>query len=108
MVNNIFATEHDKARHVDDWKCRTMMEKLNPRTPDQMDIGVSGAVLNCTLERIENGYLVRVATGIGNISKTYFAPDLKAAGEQITALAVTYDLTDDPRRGGDEYVTKQA
>lgn len=97
MANNIFVTERDKQCGSTTMDKR-MIEKY------KMEIGVGGVVLNCTLERIENGYLVRVTPGnTANVAifKTYYAPDLKAAGEQITALAVTYDLTDDPRRGGD-------
>lgn len=59
------------------------------------------SVIHCSLERIENGYLVRTAQNEGQISKIYYAEDLKAAGEQITALAVLYDLG-----GGDDDVTR--
>lgn len=53
------------------------------------------SVIHCSLERIENGYLVRTAQSEGAISRVYYAEDLKAAGEQITALAVSYDLGGD-------------
>lgn len=53
------------------------------------------SVIHCSLERIENGYLVRTAQSEGAIFKVYYAEDLKAAGEQITALAVSYDLGGD-------------
>lgn len=53
------------------------------------------SVIHCSLERIENGYLVRTAQSDGAISRVYYAEDLKAAGEQITALAVSYDLGGD-------------
>ena len=59
------------------------------------------SVIHCSLERIENGYLVRTAQNEGQVSKVYYAEDLKAAGEQITALAVSYDLG-----GGGDDVTR--
>lgn len=49
-------------------------------------------MFHIAVERIENGYLLKVARNEGDVFKTYYAPDLKAAGEQITALAVTYEL----------------
>lgn len=71
-------------------KMRTMQERNVP-----ISTNYRRSVIHCSLERIENGYLVRTAQSEGELFRVYYAEDLKAAGEQITALAVSYDLGGD-------------
>jgi hypothetical protein len=93
------------------WPTNEKIEKfrnyLNTRSLDNMQIGLNHAmspaqmsntigagaptrrfVVRAEIIQIENGFIVKIINNDYDVSRDYYAEDLKAAGERIAAMGV--------------------